>query len=378
MPVEDPAVPVLGRRAFLGRLGAAGAALAAAGLLQGPLSASAAATPVAPLGRLGRLARPAAAATTTVSLALGWIDNVEFAGLWLAESRGYFARQRITANIMGGGPSAPDPAVTVASGAADLGDTSNMTSLIQAIAKGNDFVLLGATYQVDPGCVVSLPSHPVRKPADLVGIKFLGQQGVQVQIDAVLKLAGLPQRYTFIPVGYTPEPLVQHQGQAFSAFVTNEVITLEQQGWKQGKDFLVTTWTELGLPAYSDIYFTTRRFLEANRPAVVRFMTAVAQGWEANERLPASTAAKLAVDVYGKTLGLDLKQQILENEAQRPYMVSADTRRHGLLWIDEALLAGPMYRALRASGVAKLPPASTIVDMSVLEEVYRGTTTVAL
>jgi ABC-type nitrate/sulfonate/bicarbonate transport system substrate-binding protein len=348
-------------------IGVGGAGVALAGMRTSPGLLRAAAT---------RLSSSAAPATSQVSLALGWIKNVEFAGLWLAEHNGYFAKQGIDAVIQSGGPNAPDPAVSVASGAAQVGNDSDMTSLIEAITKGNDFVMIGATYQVSPGCVVSLPSHPVTTPKDLVGIKFLGQQGVQTDIDAVLKLAHLPLTYTFIPVGYTPEPLVQHQGQAFSAFVTNEVITLEQQGLKQGKDFIVTTWAQLGLPSYSDIYFTTRKYLESNRSTLVRFMTAVVQGWEENMRVLPSVAARLAVDNYGSTLGLDLQQQALENTAQRPYMVSPATKKHGMLWIDTATLEGAMYTALRASGVTDLPPASRIVDMSILEEIYGNKTSI--
>lgn len=323
-------------------------------------------------------ASAAPAKTETVSIALGWIKNVEFAGLWLAESKGYFKAQGINADIIAGGPNAPDPTVTVAAGKADIGDSSDMTTLIEAIAKGNDFVLIGATFQVSPGCVVSLPDHPVRTPKDLVGIKFLGQQGVQTDINAVLKLAGLPQKYDFIPVGYTPEPLVQHQGQAYSAFVTNEVITLEQQGLKAGKDFIITTWAQLGLPSYSDIYFASKKYIAANRDTVVRFMRAVAQGWEENMKVPAQVAAKLAVDTYGTGLGLNLKQQILENKAQKPYMKSATTAKKGLLWVDPKELGGAMYKALKASGVTNLPPADSIVDTSILEDVYKGKSSVAL
>jgi ABC-type nitrate/sulfonate/bicarbonate transport system substrate-binding protein len=342
------------------------------------LAGAAGALGVAAFGGLSALyGSPSAAASTpkateTVKIALGWIKNVEFAGIWLAEAKGYFQAQGINVDVIAGGPNAPDPTVSVAAGNANIGDSSDMTTLIEAITKGNDFVFIGATFQVDPACIVSLPEHPVRTPKDLVGIKFLGQQGVQTDINAVLKLAHLPVKYDFIPVGYTPEPLVQHQGQAYSAFVTNEVITLEQQGLKAGKDFIITTWTQLGLPSYSDIYFASKKYIDANRDTVVRFMTAVCQGWEENMKLSPDVAAKLAVNTYGTGLGLNMKQQILENEAQIPYIKSAQTAKHGLLWVDEAELGGAMYKALKASGVSNLPPVADIIDTSILSDVYGG------
>lgn len=367
--------PAFDRRRFLtgtaslAGLAAVGGLAAACGSSSKPAAAGTAASSgtTAPAG-----AATTAGTTAKVSVALGWIQNVEFAGLWLAEHNGYFDAQKIDANIIAGGPNAPDPTVTVAAGSADIGVSSDMTSLLEAIAKGNDFVFIGATFQTSPGCIVSLASHPVRTAKDLVGIKFLGQQGVQTDLNAILKLAGLPQKYTFIPVGFTPEPLVQHQGQAFSAFATNEVITLEQQGLKEGKDFIVTTYAQLGLPSYSDIYFASKKYIAANRPAVVRFMRAVVQGWEDNLQAAPSVAAELAVKVYGSSLGLSLPQQILENEAQIPFMKSAQTDAHGLLWVDPTILGGAMYKALIASGVTQLPPAASVVDTSILAEVYKG------
>lgn len=311
-----------------------------------------------------------------VSLSLGWIENVEYAGLWLADSNGYFTAEGINPAIQPGGPSAPDPTVVVAAGRADIGDTSALSALVEAVTKGNDFVIIGATYQNRPGCVISLPGYPVLKPKDLVGVKFLGQQGMQTYVDAVLTLAGLPRTYQFVPVGQSPEPLLQHQGDAYSGLVTNQVAALELQGMKEGKDFFVTLWSDLGLPAYSDIFFTTRAYLNANRKSVVAFMKAVVMGWEENEKIAPSKAAALAVSDYGSSLGLSQAQQTLQNQLQIPFTKSADTAAHGLLWVDPDTLGGGMYRALGAFGLTHLPPAASIVDTSILTDVYQGKTSV--
>jgi ABC-type nitrate/sulfonate/bicarbonate transport system substrate-binding protein len=378
-PFRKP-VPVLDRRRFLAGT-ASIAGLAALGGLAAACGSSSKSTASSPTTVASGTTATTGAGTTAettakVNVALGWIKNVEFAGLWLADHNGYFEGQKISANIIAGGPNAPDPTVTVAAGSANIGVSSDMTTLLEAISKGNDFVFIGATFQTSPGCIVSLASHPVRTAKDLVGIKFLGQQGVQTDLNAILKLAGLPLKYTFIPVGFTPEPLVQHQGQAFSAFATNEVITLEQQGLKVGKDIIVTTYAQLGLPSYSDIYFASKKYIAANRDVVVRFMRAVVQGWEMNLQSTPTIAAELAVKTYGSDLGLSMQQQVLENEAQIPFMKSALTAEHGLLSVDPTVLGGAMYKALIASGVTHLPPATSVVDASILADVYKGAATI--
>ncbi len=52
-------------------------------------------------------------------------------------------------------------------------------------------------------------------------------------------------------------------------------------------------------------------------------------------------------------------------------MVSPATRVHGLLWIDTARVAGPVYETLRAIGRTKLPPPASFIDMSLLDDARR-------
>ena len=62
-------------------------------------------------GSLG--AFPALAQTKTVRVALAWINNVEYAGLWIAEAEGYFKQEQLEVKTLPGGPNAPPPLVTV-------------------------------------------------------------------------------------------------------------------------------------------------------------------------------------------------------------------------------------------------------------------------
>ncbi|MDX6315384.1 MAG: hypothetical protein QOF84_5387 [Streptomyces sp.] len=312
------------------------------------------------------------AAPATLKVALGWIKNVEFGGYWIADDKGYYADENLTVQFVAGGPNAPDPTVSVSAGSADIGVHPSMQTLVESIPKGNDFVMIGTQFQTSPGGLLSLASDPVTSAKDLVGAKILGQQGVQPLLDAIFTVAGLAKNYTFVPVGYDPGPLLEKQGKAYTCFVTNQPITLEEKkGMKEGKDYTVVTYADLGLPQYSDIVFSKRSFLDSKADVLERFMRATIRGWQDNAKAPA-TAADLAVQKYGADLGLDLKQQTRENELQIPLTQSDLTKAKGLFRIDESLLAGDMFKALRAAGVKKLPDAAKIVDHSVLDAVYGG------
>jgi ABC-type nitrate/sulfonate/bicarbonate transport system substrate-binding protein len=319
-------------------------------------------------------AASAPATTAELSVGMGWIKNVEYAGSWLALENGYYDGEKIKPDYLQGGPNAPSAPVAVASGDAQIGVSASMLTLLDAINEGNDFVVFGTQYQVSPGAVLSLAKKPITKPQDLVGITFLGQEGVDVTIDAVLDIAGLPHDYTFVVAGFTPDPLIEGQGDAYSCFLVNQPITLETKGLVAGKDFVVTTWAELGFPSYSNLFFAERKYVESNRDAVVRFMRATIMGWEANAKDPA-VGAKLAVEEYGADLGLDITQQTRQNELQIPLMEGPLTESSGLFRIDAAQWDGPMKAAYLASGRTTMPAIADVVDLTILDDVFEGKTT---
>lgn len=329
-------------------------------------------TPASGAGTTGS----ASSAIGTIRQANGWINNVEFGGVWVALENGYFKDERIDPTFLQGGPNAPAPPVAVTAGDAQIGQDPSMLRIFQAMAEsGDDYVLLGTQFQTSPSGVISLPARPVRTAEDLVGIKFLGQPGAEANLKAALKLGGFDDtNYEFIPAGFSPEPLMAGQGEAYSAFLTNQPLILEQQGLVNGEDFITATWEDLGLPLYSNVSFAPRAFVEANHDLLVRFMRALIKGWEVNEDDP-SFAARLAVEKYGVDLGLDLAQQTRENETQIKLHHGPLTDKKGLFWIDPDRIENEMYPVLEAVGVSPLPDIAKLVDLSILTDAYAGKTT---
>jgi len=298
-------------------------------------------------------------------LQLGWIANVEYAGVWLALERGYFRANGINLQYAAGGPNSPPSPVVVSSGNADVGYV-NWLPFLDAIGRGNDFVMIGATFPVSPLGIISLAKKPIRTPADLVDAKILAQgPNEKTAIDATLALAGLPVRWTMVPAGFSPEPLLAGDAQGYTAFGTNQVITLERMGLTNGKDFFFASFDALGFRSYASTFFTPRNFLDRNRPQLVRFLAALIHGWLDNERDP-TVAPKLVIDTFGKDYGLDLLQQNRQNELQIP-IVRAAAPRH-LMTLDRDVIAGPMMAAARATGRSNLPDIAAIIDFKLAEE----------
>lgn len=305
-----------------------------------------------------------------VRVQLSWIPNVQYAGDWIAFENGLMEKNGVEVDWAPGGPNAVPSPVILAADRSDISYTS-WFPFIDAVGQGNDFVLLAATFPRNPLGLISLADNPVLKPEDIVGKRILAQaENDKVTVEATLALNGLPDDWTHVPAGFSPEPLLAGDGDAFTAFSTNQPISLEQMGMKEGEDFFFVSFDELGFRTYGAIIITRRDYLESNRDAVIGYLRGLISGWELNEE-DLTVAAKLVVEKYGADLGLNLAQQIRQNELQMPLTRYASGNRPRLA-LDRDVITGPLYEAARATGRKNLPDIDQIADFDVVAEAHAG------
>jgi len=341
------------RRALLRSLGAA-SALCFTGLAAGGGAA---------------LARSSDSRIKTV---LSWIPNYQFAGIWVALDRGYFATNGLELDWLPGGPNTPNPVERVASGEVQLGQQANIRPILEAFAKGNDFAIIGSRYQRQPGGLLSLARDPILTPADIVGKRIICPTPTDVRtVEITLALNGLPNDFRYVPGGHTPFALVNDQGDAMVANVANQPITLELQGLAPEEDFFHRSWGALGQPGYYDLLFAQRNWLDTYREDVVRYLRSEIQGWKVAQADP-DYAAGLAVRRYGAFFGLDQEHETRALNTLLSYMTSDDTNAHGLFWVDKDRIRGAVYAAMRAGGMENLPVPEQMIDMSFLKEAHES------
>lgn len=308
------------------------------------------------------LGRPTLAqGPTPLRVQLGWIANVEYGDHWIALERGLFGAAGLDVAVEPGGPNAPDPLTMVSAGSADIGYTSWLPFL-DAVAQGNDFVLIAARFQTSPLGILSLAASPILTAADIPGKRILVQgPAEETAIQAALALSGVEGEWERVPAGFSPEPLVAGDGDGYTAFATNQTITLEQMGLVRDRDFFFRTFDELGFPGYAGLAFVSRPLLDANRPALVAYLAALMRAWDLGMADP-TLAPRLAVEVYGRDYGLDLAQQTRQNELQMDFVRPGGDPDYPVFALDPTRMAGVMYDAARATGRTDLPPIERIVD----------------
>jgi ABC-type nitrate/sulfonate/bicarbonate transport system substrate-binding protein len=354
----------LNRRAFLGRSLTAGAGLA--------LASTAGGTLLAACGSDSDSSSSSASTTGSASTSGGdfgtldyqfsWIKNVEFAGNYIADSKGYYTDAGFSSvNFMAGGPTVQQDAV-VASGRALIGLSGpDITS--PAILQGAPIKALGAMFQRNPFCVMSLADTPVLTPEDMYG-KTFGMQAVNEPVWAsFVKANNLDaSQIEIVPVQFDPQPLVAGEVDCWFSWITNEPNLLAVQGVETAT-FLLADFN-YAMP--TQILIATEDSIENKRDALKAVMKADIMGWHDSISDPAA-GAELAANDYGKDLGLTVEEQTLESVAQNKLIVTADTLANGIMTLTDALVSDTI--ATLALGGTEIT-AEQLFDFSVLEEVY--------
>ena len=132
------------------------------------------------------------------------------------------AAEGLNFDYLPGGPNTPSPVTVISAGEATMGD-SDWLPFLDAVAQGNDFIVIASLFPILPVGVISLPRAPVRRPEDLSGKRFLVQGPTErAMLDALFRINGLKEDYRAVPVGFSPEPLLEGAGDAYFCFITNQ------------------------------------------------------------------------------------------------------------------------------------------------------------
>lgn len=311
-----------------------------------------------------------AEAAGKITSTLSWIPNSQFSGLWVALERGYFEDNGVVVEWRPGGPNTPNPVERVASGEVDYGQQANPRPVLEAVTRGNDFVVFGSTFQRQPGGLLSLSRNPIRSPEDIVGKRIICPNPTDARtVEVTLKINNLPPDFTYVPGGFDPQPLVEGLADGMIAFATSQPVVLERQGLVAEQDYFHRTWDDLGQPGYNNFLFGQRDWVEKHRDLLVGYLRSEIHGWRDTMKDP-DFAVALTVDKYGADFGLDPAQEKRSLELILPFLQSDQTDKHGLFWIDVERLSGPIYNALRLGGLENLRDPDEFVDMSILKAVH--------
>jgi ABC-type nitrate/sulfonate/bicarbonate transport system substrate-binding protein len=304
-----------------------------------------------------------AASYGDLTLQLSWIKNEEFAGEFFADSKGYFTEAGFESVNLVAGPS---------TGVAELVSGQVNVALSDAVSigsgignEGAPLKIIGATYQKNPFTVLSLADGGnILTPEDLVGKRIGVQDSNTALFLALLAANGISEDdLEIVPVQYDPAPLVSGEVDGFIAYLTNESLILEHEGYATAN----LPFADNGLPFVAETFTVTDDAIANDREMLKAFLVAEIKGWTDAVNDPAE-GSRLAVEEYGADLGLIPEVSALGATTQAEQLVVSDeTAENGLFTISESLQSETIA-SLEGAGITVT--AEQLFDMSLLAEVY--------
>ena len=205
-----------------------------------------------------------------------WFTGPQFAGIYLAEDRGYFAAEGLVVTVV---PFAfgrkHDPLLATNVGTA-LGCIEGYIFL-QHQARGDPLVALAATLQESPAGYMSLAPVKIRTAADFAGKRVGVHRYGDVVYRWILAQAGVAEsRATMSFVDDDVGRLMRGEIDVMQGYSTEEFLHLKALAGDRAQ---FISQRALGFDGYSEVIYTSREQQSAHGPTFDRFVAATRRGW---------------------------------------------------------------------------------------------------
>lgn len=217
---------------------------------------------------------------TPVVTQVNWIDDVEWAGFYLADERGYFADAGIEHElrlVFDDAGDFLDPITEVAEGRAQFG-VADMTTILTARAAGQPVVAVATVYQRHPLALTSLAENEITQPEDLVGktVEVSGVSTVVFQALLASEDIALSSVNVVDRTDYSLQPLLSGEADVIDAWVTSEVVELTLEDI----DFNMILASDYGIEVYPAVIFTREDLIADQHDMVQGYVNAVLHGYQ--------------------------------------------------------------------------------------------------
>jgi NitT/TauT family transport system substrate-binding protein len=297
-----------------------------------------------------------------VSVQLKWVHQAQFAGIYIAQDKGYYAEENLDVTILEGGPGI-NSIQSLFQGNADFTIDSAINCLLSR-DQGEPVVAIAAIYRHNPTVFGTMPDSGIEHPADFIGKKvaIAGGSDFEIQLQAIANKLGLDMdQIDIVPHSYDITPLYSGEIDVLGIYAIGGLIRAQQAGY----DLDVIWPSDYGVHSYADVLISTDAFLENNPEVTTRFLRATLRGWRDAIEDPEG-----AVDnILSYALEADSDTQLRMISASVPLV---HTGQDQIGWMRSEVWQG-MHNILLEQGILKAPmDIEKIFTLDFLEAIYEN------
>jgi NitT/TauT family transport system substrate-binding protein len=228
------------------------------------------------------VADEANAVNDRVTVQLKWVHQIQFAGFYVAQEKGFYASENLDVEFLPGGNTVDIPNVLM-DGKADFAVSSPEEIIIRR-SRGMPIKAIAAIYRRSAVVFLAMPEAGITRPVDFLGktVAAAGRHGgaseFEFQLTAMMKNLGLDfSQLTITPYDPAYKGFYDGTVDITGAYSTGGLIKIRQRGYHP-----MIIWPgDYRVRFYSDTLAALDRMI-ADHPALVeRFLRATLKGWQA-------------------------------------------------------------------------------------------------
>lgn len=300
----------------------------------------------------------------TIGVQLSWLKNMQFAGMYMADTNGYYKDAGFDkVDLISGGSSATSAEAAVVSGKAMVGVSSPLITAPAINNEGAELKVIAALYQVNPFAIVSAESNPIKSVSDLKGKKIGVSDSNTLVWNAFLKANNLSAGdVQTVPFSDT-SMLTTGQVDGYIGYTTTGAAALTASGFKATELLMA----DANMPMVGETLITSQANIDEHRNELKAFLKATVKGWK-DALSDQDKAVDLTVNNYGKSQEYKADQMALTLKREQAIIETDETKANGLLTISKDLQDGTV-KTLGYAGITI--DAATLFDTSLIDEVYQ-------
>jgi NitT/TauT family transport system substrate-binding protein len=256
-----------------------------------------------------------------------WFVHMESAGGWIAMDKGFYGKVNVK-EIQGGPGISPIQKVVAAVRAGNIAFGNDYPeNILRAREKeGIDLVAVSVDFQNSAMRIISW--KPIKSSKEIKG-----DFGIWIGYDAKAKCAvgkGWEKQFTIQNQGGDIKPWLVGNWPLASAMTYNELITAQREMKKMGKTFYTTDYKDLGIDWMDNVLFTTEEVIKKHPDVVQAVVAGRYKGFQWALENPKET-----FEILKKiNEGLDLSHEMDAVSPMKALMITADTKKSGLGYIN--------------------------------------------